>query len=69
MLKKTLFVASAAIALAATLSLPALAIVDNEDDFTPDVVTVPEPMTVFGLIAFAGGGLLAKKRADSQKAE
>lgn len=75
MLKKTLFVASAAIALAAASSLPASAnVTDLQNDggfvLDPDPVqTVPEPMTVFGLVAFAGGSLLAKKRSDSKNAE
>ncbi|MFM2064089.1 MAG: hypothetical protein RLZZ507_3760 [Cyanobacteriota bacterium] len=70
MLKKTLLIASAAIALSAASSVPAFASIDVDADFAQDPVqTVPEPMTVFGLIAFAGGGLLAKKRVDSQKAE
>ena len=66
MLKNTLSVAAATIAIVASASLPALAIVDNEEDL---VTEIPEPTTVLGLMTFAGGALLTKKRIDSQKAE
>lgn len=70
MLKKTLLVASTAIVLAAASSVPAFANADPFANLVPDPVqTVPEPMTVFGLIAVAGGGLLATKRSDSKKAD
>ncbi len=67
MLKNTLSVAAATIAIVASASLPALASVDSTDDFATE--SIPEPTTVLGLMTFAGGALLTKKRIDSQKAE
>lgn len=67
MLKKTLFVASAAIALAATLSAPASANINLPTGTQPPTQRVPEPTTVFGLLSLAGAGLFATKRADSHK--
>ena len=67
MLKNTLLAAGAAIAVIASVSLPAAA-TGGLPMSSPDPQGVPEPTTVLGSLAI-GGGLIAKKIAGSKQAE
>ncbi|MBD2665587.1 hypothetical protein B6N60_00025 [Richelia sinica FACHB-800] len=72
MLKKTLLVASAAIALSAASSAPAFATAcpsNNFDTFgqcIPSPQPVPEPSAILGTLLV--GGFIGKKALDAKKA-
>jgi hypothetical protein len=74
MLKKTLLVASAAIALSAASSVPAFATACPSGEFDgfgqcisgPQPQPIPEPSTILGTLVM--GGFIGKKALDAHKA-
>lgn len=64
MLKNTLFVAAAAIAVVASFSAPASATGGLPGTTTP--VSVPEPSTLLGTLVVGGIGLMSTKKKGAQ---
>ena len=69
MLKNTLSVAAATIAVIASASLPAAATFGNLGNQANSPARVPEPSTILGTLVVGGIGLISTKKKDAQSNE
>ncbi len=71
MLKNTLSVAAATIAVIASVSLPAAAVIDLDEviNSADTPARVPEPSTILGTLVVGGIGLISTKKKAAQSNE